>query len=352
MRALFFAILLFGTLARANLVQNGSFEQGNFVPNGQNTMSLAVGASDLSGWQISGDSIAWIADPNPFNGLHASQGVKSLDLTGYSDSPPHGGVQQTIATAVGATYVVSFDLGTHSAFTTNVSLRVSAGDAEQDFSLVSSIGQTWQRFTLTFNAIGPATTIRFSGLLSLPAYIGLDNISVSRVGRGSVGPPKTQGTQVELVVTRADGQVERYMTLQPVPSGRRSPPIYLTFGERVNLVGRLVDNQGSGNFPGTVIHSLSNSVCSFSSSTGTLVATTLGTTILTSRGANPGQPVIQSTIYVLPPAVVAFSDWDPLAFGTGAIKTYLYVPGARVNSPDGDKIWEVPYRDDAYLGRA
>jgi hypothetical protein len=51
------------------------------------------------------------------------------------------------------------------------------------------------------------------------------------------------------------------------------------------------------------------------------------------------------------PGVVAFSDYDDEAFGFGAVKSYLYVPTARVNSPRGDKIWEIPYADSAYFGR-
>ena len=83
MRAIFLCFAFAASVAHANLIVNGSFENGSFVPNGQNTMSLPVGSTNMTGWTVFNDTVAWISDPNPFAGIHASNGIRSLDLADY-----------------------------------------------------------------------------------------------------------------------------------------------------------------------------------------------------------------------------------------------------------------------------
>src|SRR5678815_4488708 len=76
--------------AHANLLTNGSFEdKTNFVGNSDDTMSLTAPSTAMTGWTVTGDSLAWIGPGNPF-GLTASDGSYFLDLTDYDDSPPQG----------------------------------------------------------------------------------------------------------------------------------------------------------------------------------------------------------------------------------------------------------------------
>ena len=95
---------------RAELIQNGSFESGNFVPNHENIMTLPVGSTTITGWTVVNDDIAWIRETNPY-GILTPNGFLLLDLTAYDNSAPHGGVTQTIATTVGQNYALSVDLG-------------------------------------------------------------------------------------------------------------------------------------------------------------------------------------------------------------------------------------------------
>lgn len=80
------ALLLGAAAAHANLLSNGSFESGNFVNQGSDTMSLAVGSTTISGWTVVTDTTAWIGPTNPF-GLSASDGSFFLDLKRALPSP-------------------------------------------------------------------------------------------------------------------------------------------------------------------------------------------------------------------------------------------------------------------------
>jgi hypothetical protein len=96
--------------AQANLLANASFENGTFSPPSNQTESLAVGSAAITGWTVIGDTTAWIGTGNPWS-VTASDGARFLDLTDYSAGAPFGGVRQTVSTAVGGLYTLSFDLG-------------------------------------------------------------------------------------------------------------------------------------------------------------------------------------------------------------------------------------------------
>lgn len=163
-------------------------------------------------------------------------------------------------------------------------------------------------------------------------------------------PTVGNASNVEMWLTRADGSVERYSDIFPTPVGRRAGPVFLSFGEQVTINTRVTDAAGTVTFFSNVETTFNGNV-DFDATNGRATAVNLGVgdVVATAQAGRGPEAVFETR--VMPPAVIAFSDWDDEAFGLGAIKSYLYVPGARVNSPRGDKIWEVPYRDDAYLGR-
>lgn len=169
-------------MSRANLITNGSFEDGNFVPNGQNVMSLGVTSTTMTGWTVYQDAVSWVGDPNPFNGAHASDGSKSLDLTDYQDGPPYGGVRQSLLTTPGVRYRVSFDLGTHPTWTAYASINVSAAGNGQTFSSASGSQQKWDTYSWEFTANSASTELTLVGVDQTYAYIGLDNVVVTPVG--------------------------------------------------------------------------------------------------------------------------------------------------------------------------
>jgi len=174
-------VLGIGLPSHANLLTNGSFELGNFVPVTDDTMPLAVGATDMTGWIVQNGALAWIGPANPF-GLTASAGGYFLDLSGYHDNAPYAGVlqAQTIATTIGAPYRLSLDIGTSPPYNTApVSVLVTAGSASTNFTSTPLSLNQWETFTFDFVATSVTTTISFDGQAGSPqSYIGLDNVSV------------------------------------------------------------------------------------------------------------------------------------------------------------------------------
>jgi hypothetical protein len=177
----FLAFSILGALSAlgsANLLQNGSFEDGSFSPNGDNTMSLYTGATDMTGWTVTGDSLAWIADPNPFGDLTASDGSKSLDLTDYPIGGPYGGVEQTFATTANSVYTVSFKLGTNPLYSPYSEIMASADATTVIFGANAVTSQYWYTCSFQFVADDSSATLSLIGTNGT-YYVGLDEVSVT-----------------------------------------------------------------------------------------------------------------------------------------------------------------------------
>jgi Protein of unknown function (DUF642)/PEP-CTERM motif len=163
--------------AHANLLINGSFEQGTLINNGQATQSLPVGSNTMPSWTVVGDTIAWIDAGNPFS-LAASNGARFLDLTDYATGAPFGGVQQSVATTAGYKYLLSFDLGSSNLNGRPSAITASAAGASQTFTgALTGTNNDWQTFSLSFTAIGATTVISLVGQVGIN-YIGLDNVDL------------------------------------------------------------------------------------------------------------------------------------------------------------------------------
>lgn len=182
--------LAVGPAAHANLLVNGSFEDGAFVSDGNQTMSLAPGSTVITGWTVITDTTAWINVGNPF-GLTASDGSRFLDLTNYSAGAPFAGVAQTFATLAGATYTLSFDLGGSNAWGRPDGLIASAAGTSQVFitglASTTSPNNDWYQESMSFVATGASTTLTLQGNVGFN-YIGLDNVSVVLASDPSTPP--------------------------------------------------------------------------------------------------------------------------------------------------------------------
>jgi len=101
-------MMMFGVVgvANANLLTNGSFEDGDFSGG---PVSADVGSTIIPGWTVVNGQLNTVSTWNPW-GLAASDGIDFLDLTSYDDSAPYGGITQAITTTVGQQYTFSFDL--------------------------------------------------------------------------------------------------------------------------------------------------------------------------------------------------------------------------------------------------
>ena len=190
LRALFLtAAFAGGASAQANLLTNGSFESGAFVNQGNDTMSLAAGSTVITGWTVVTDTTAWIGPTNPF-GLSASNGSFFLDLTNYQPGSPFAGMSQTVATTPGATYSLSFDLGSSTFWGRPDSITASAAGTSQTFTSPSTGGNNdWQSVSMQFVASSATTTVLLQGASGIN-YIGLDNVDVEFVS-GPVPEPTT-----------------------------------------------------------------------------------------------------------------------------------------------------------------
>ena len=167
------------------LLQNGSFETGTFVANTQDSESLAPGSTAMTGWTTYNAELAWIGPSNPF-GITAPNGSYSLDLTGYHDAVPYAGVTQTVVTAPGSTYALSFEIGIINGTS---AIQATAGSATQLFtSTISGPTNLWQTFTMTFAATSNSTAVSLLGVTASNAgtYLGLDNVSLTLVPEPSL----------------------------------------------------------------------------------------------------------------------------------------------------------------------
>lgn len=171
--------------AHANLLTNFSFE----TPASPNSLSLPVGSITLTGWTVTTAEIAQVGNTDP--AITPQNGLYSLDLAGFHDSSPYGGVRQTIATVSGATYSISFYVG---AFNGTSMVRATAGNLND--LAISTSGENvtvWSQANFQFVASGASTAITLSGIApsAFGTYIGLDNVAVDLVSTSGVPEPAT-----------------------------------------------------------------------------------------------------------------------------------------------------------------
>ena len=162
------AVLLVGapTAFATNLLTNGSFETG-----------------DLTGWTESGDGV--VLANGPFSYYSGAQ-----DGTWYLGMGPVGGdatLSQTFSDTAGTHYTFSFWFA-------------SVGDSPSDFSaywnstqLLSltnpNTGVNWTEFSYDVTGTG-SDTIQFN-FRDDPAWMALDNVSVSQSGGGTTPEPSS-----------------------------------------------------------------------------------------------------------------------------------------------------------------
>jgi hypothetical protein len=164
------------------LLINGSFEDtnGTFVDQSEGAMSLPVNSTNIAGWVTTTAEIAWVTNSNPL-GLSTPYGSMFLDLTGFHDSIPFGGVEQTVATSPGQPYTLSFSAGVdqgNSSYSGPVSV-VANIQSGAEFTTTDT-GSNWQSFQFTFVADATNTPLSFTGTATKGGqYIGFDNVSVT-----------------------------------------------------------------------------------------------------------------------------------------------------------------------------
>jgi hypothetical protein len=185
-------LALSGRVMAQELVVNGSLENvsNTFVADGNESMSLQPGSTVIPGWTTTNAELLWLSNSNVF-GATTPYGSFFLDLTGYHDSYPYGGITQTIPTTPGETYQVSFSLGQYQQkgiYSGPVSVTAVAGlssDGSNTFTPTNGGGNEWGSFQVNFTAQCPSTMISITGSASQGGqYLGLDNVSLTAQGGG------------------------------------------------------------------------------------------------------------------------------------------------------------------------
>jgi uncharacterized repeat protein (TIGR03803 family) len=150
----------------SGLVVSGSFETGDFTD-----------------WALSGDTSYTFVDNGSQSGIAPYYG-SYLALLGTTDS--RGYLSQTLATTVGATYLLSCSLDSPDGQTPNEFLVSWDGNILFDQTDLPAIGWTNLQFVVT--ATGTSMVLQF-GFRDDVTYLGLDDISVVP-SQGSVSAPQ------------------------------------------------------------------------------------------------------------------------------------------------------------------
>lgn len=169
--------LCLSRISHAELVVNGSFEQGLFNPAGNQTVLLSPNNTRLTGWGIENSIVAWYAVGSPWQ-LTPANGNKWLDLSSTYYAGTFGRVSQNVATTPGQAYELSFQFGSSTRWGRPASIIVTAGTSSQSF-ISAPIGgdDDWQPLSMMFIASSASTRIAFEGGLSTD-YVGLDQVSI------------------------------------------------------------------------------------------------------------------------------------------------------------------------------
>lgn len=145
----------------ANLLVNGSFEQGDFSgSSGTSYNYVPTNGTSVTGWVATENGFDWhqAVEFGP-----AFDGFRMIDLTAGSSL---GGIAQTISTVIGAQYRLTFAMsGPNFGFQDPRSVFVDVAGVSASFAAPASgtFPLNWTVETLVFTAVDSTTTLSFRG---------------------------------------------------------------------------------------------------------------------------------------------------------------------------------------------
>ena len=161
-------------LAQANLIQNGSFENG--TDPGLFTKLVAVNSTSIDYWTVSAGTIDYIGTY-----WQAAEGARSIDLVG--DGGLLGTLSQTFNTTIGSLYTVQFAMAGNPDGGVK-RMKVLAGGESPEFAFdtagKSTTAMGWETKSFQFTALAAQTTLSFEALTAGACCYGpaLDNVIV------------------------------------------------------------------------------------------------------------------------------------------------------------------------------
>ena len=174
---------LVANAASAATIVNGSFEQsGPGVTPGSNYVTVYGGdTTSITGWKVTSGSVDFIGGY-----WQPSDGSNSLDMGGSGE----GAIEQLIATVIGQSYTVGFDLAGNPTGEVKLLGVQATGAAQQTFSFdtagFSTTSMGWSHRSYSFTATSASTALTFSALSGGASGPALDNVSIAN-GASGVG---------------------------------------------------------------------------------------------------------------------------------------------------------------------
>ncbi|KAJ7519102.1 hypothetical protein O6H91_20G022700 [Diphasiastrum complanatum] len=159
------ALKEFGTIesSKGNLLLNGDFEQGPYIPvNASHGILLApvsdISSSSLPGWSIGPSNPVKYIDSAHF---HVPNGAGAVELV----SPQQGAIQQNVTTVPGLAYGFSFEIGdgNDSCFG-NMTIKFQAGPLTQNHTYFSGGFGGKDLVSIGFKAESTSTLVSFMSL--------------------------------------------------------------------------------------------------------------------------------------------------------------------------------------------
>ncbi len=190
----------------AQVLANGNFENGPVIPLASPIFAVAPGGSALSGWNVVVGAVAIVTD----NYWVPLSGTRSVVLSNASGG---GAIEQTFASAPGATYRLTFWMsGEPFSAPTLKHMRVNAGATQQDFVFDNTPAwhwdMAWQQHTLDFPASGAATTVRFTSLETTAWGPAVDSMKVELLTAGVAPGASLALSRVTPDPLRTSGRLE------------------------------------------------------------------------------------------------------------------------------------------------
>lgn len=167
-------------MASANLIVNGSFEEGSFDGNSSTSFNaVPTDSTKITGWVGTQQGCDW-HQAVEFKPAYA--GFRMVDLT---RGTLLGGISQTFSTSIGQSYEVSFYMSAPKiGFQEPRTAKATVAGNTYQFATPSSSENSlvWSKKTFTFSAIATQSTLEFIGNAQFQ-YWGpvIDDVSVQAV---------------------------------------------------------------------------------------------------------------------------------------------------------------------------